>query len=75
MLKTFSSEKINITKNVIFFLLRTHYNFTFYSQFLHELEHKVHLSKSVCRISYFRFCLVFIKVHISVQQKAWNLLF
>ena len=33
----------------------------------------VHLSKTVCGIFYFRFCLVFIKVYVFVQQKAWTL--
>ena len=42
-----STDKINVTKNVLFFLSRapTHYSFTFNSPFLHELKHKVHFSK------------------------------
>ena len=59
MFKKSSSDKIN--------------NFNFTSQFLYELKHKVHLSKTVCGISYFRFRLVFIKVYISAQQKARTL--
>ena len=50
----------------------THHSFTFNSRFLYELKHKVHLSKSVCGIFYFRFRFVFIKVYIFVQQKAWT---
>ena len=43
------SEKINVTKNALFLLSRatTHHSFTFNSQFLYELKHKVHLSKTV----------------------------
>ena len=75
MLKKFPSDKINITKNTLFFLSRapTHYSFTFNSQFLYELKRMVHLSKTVCGIFHFRFRLVFIKGYIFVQQKAWTL--
>ena len=75
MLKTFPLNKINITKNALFFLAQapTHYNFTFDSQFLYELKDMFHLSKTVCRIFHFRFRLVFIKVHIFLQQKTWAL--
>ena len=51
----------------------THHSFTFNLQFLYELKHKVFLSKSACGILHFRFRLVFIKVCIFVQQKAWIL--
>ena len=49
MLKKFTSDKINGTKNAIFFLSRapTHYSFTFNSRFLYELNHKVHFSEIV----------------------------
>ena len=49
MLKTFPSDKINGTKNVPFFLSRApaHHSFTFDLRFLHELKHKVRLSKTV----------------------------
>ena len=62
-------------KNALFFLSRapTHHSFTFNSQFLYGLKHKVHPSKSACGIFHFRFCLVFIKVYIFVQQKTWTL--
>ena len=75
MLKKFPSGKINGTKNVLFFLSRapTHHSFTFNLQFLYELKHKVRLSKTVYGIFHFRFCFVFIKVHIFVQQNAWTL--
>ena len=45
MLKKFSSEKINGSKNVLFFS-RAHHIFTFNLRFLHELKHKVRLSKT-----------------------------
>ena len=75
MLKKFPSDKINLTKNALFFILRapTLHSFTFNSQFLHELKHMVHLSKTVRGISHFRFRLVFIKLDIFVQQKSWTL--
>ena len=71
MLKKFPSGKINVTKNALFFLSRAaiHHSFTFNSQFLYQLKHKVHLSKIVCGIFHFWFWLVFIKVYIFVQQK------
>ena len=37
-------------------------------RFLYELKHKVHFSKTVCGIFYFRF--IFIKVYIFVKQNA-----
>ena len=57
MLKKFPSDKISGTKNAPFFLSRapTHHSFTFNLQFLNELKHKVHLSKTVCGIFHFRF--------------------
>ena len=71
--KTFFGQN-KLTKNAVFLLTRalTHYSFTFNSQFLYELKHKFRLSKSVCVIFHFRFCFVFIEVHIFVQQKAWT---
>ena len=70
MLKKFSLDKINGTKNALFFLLRapTHHSFTFNLRFLYELKHKVRLSETVCGIFHFRFHFIFIKVHIFVQQ-------
>ena len=75
MLQKFPSDKINVTKNALFFHSRapTHHSFTFKSRFLYELKHKLHICKSICGISHFRFRLVFIKVYIFVQQKAWTL--
>ena len=74
MLKKFSSDKINGTKNALFFLSRalTHHSFTFNLRFLYELKPKVRLSKTVCGIFHFRFRFVFIKVYIFVQQNAWT---
>ena len=75
MLKKYSLDKINGTKNALFFLLRapTHHSFTFNLEFLYELKHKVRLSETVCGIFHFRFHFVFIKVHIFVQQNELTL--
>ena len=75
MLKKFPSDKINGTKNALFFLSRapTHHSFTFNLRFLYELKHKIHLSKTVWGIFHFRFCFIFIKVCIFVKQNAWIL--
>ena len=74
MLREIPSDKINCTKNVLFFLSRapTHHSFTFNLRFLYELKHKVRLSKTVCGIFHFRSRFVFIKVYIFVQENAWT---
>ena len=54
-------------------LAPTHHSLTFNLRFLHELKHKIRLSKTVCGIFHFRFRFVFIKVYIFVQQNAWTL--
>ena len=68
-------NKINGTKNALFFLSETttHQSFTFNFRFLYEMKHKVHLSKTVCEILHFQFRFVFIKVYIFIQQNAWTL--
>ena len=45
MLKKLPSDIISVTKNVLFFLLRSpaHRSFIFNLQFLYELKHMVHL--------------------------------
>ena len=75
MLEKFPSDKINGTKNTLFFLSRapTHRSFTFILRFSYELKHRIHLSKTVCGIFHFRFPFVFIKVCIFVQQNTWTL--
>ena len=75
MLKKIPSDKINGTKNALFFLSRapTHYSFTFNLRFLYELTRTVRLSKTVCGFFHFRFGFGFIKVYIFVQQHAWTL--
>ena len=75
MLKKFPSDKINRTKNALIFLSRapTHHSFTFNLRFLYELNHKVRLSKTVCRVFHFRLRFGFIKVYIFIQQNAWSL--
>ena len=69
MLKNIPSDKINGTKNALFFLSRapTHHGFTFNLRFLYELKHKACLSKTVCGISHFRIRFVFTKIYIFVQ--------
>ena len=78
MLKKFPWDKINGTKNVLFFLSRilTHHSFTFNLRFFYELKHKVRLSKTVwdfafsilfCFSYYFLFCF-----YILIQQNAWT---
>ena len=73
MLKKSTSDKINITKNAIFFLLQapTHHSFTFNLRFLYELKDNVCLSKTVGGVSHFQFH--FTKVYIFVQQNAWTI--
>ena len=73
MLKKCPSDKINVAKYALFFLSRalSHHKFTFNLQFLYELKHKFHLSKTVCGIFYFLFRLVFIKVY-SLTLKRHN---
>ena len=73
--KKFPLDKINGTKNGLFFLLQapTHDSFTFNLRFLYELKHKVLLFKTVHGIFHFRFHFVFIKVYTFVQQNAWTL--
>ena len=75
MLKKIPLDKIDCTKNALFFLSRvpTHHSFTFNLEFLYELKHKVCLSKTVCGIFHFRFRFIFNKVYIFVQQNAWTL--
>ena len=72
MLKEFPSDKINGTKNPLFFLSRApiYRSFTFNLRLLNERKHKVCLSKTMCGIFYFRFRFVFVKVYIFVQQNA-----
>ena len=66
------SGKKNVTKNALFFLLRATNNpsFTSNSKFFCKLKHMAHLSKTVCGTFHLRFCLVFVKFYIFVQQKA-----
>ena len=68
MSKKLPSDKINITKNVLFSLslAPTHHSFAFNSRYLY----KVRLSKTMMRgIFHFRFCLIFIKVYHFVNAK------
>ena len=73
MLKKIPSDKINGTKNALFFLSRapSHHNFNFNLQFLYDWSTSF-ISKTVCWIFYFRFRFVFAKLYIFVQQNAWT---
>ena len=75
MLKKFPSDKINGTKNALFFHseLQLTTILLFNLRFLYELKHKVRLSKTVGGIFHFGFRFVFLKVYIFVQQNAWTL--
>ena len=61
MFKKFSLDKINGTKQMLFFLSRapTHDSFTFDSRFLYDYH--------------FRFRFAFNKVFFFFQQEAWTL--
>ena len=74
MWKICRSDKRNVTKNALFFLswAPTHHSFTFNSQFLYELKHKVHLSKTVSVTFHFQFRFVFIKVYIFSTTKSMD---
>ena len=69
-LKSFPSDKINCTKNVLFFARSNLSQFYCNLRFLYEQKHKVRRSENVCGILHFRFRFVFIKVCIFVQQNA-----
>ena len=73
ILKNFPSDKINSTKNALFFLSQAPKalyffhkleSFTFKLGFLYELKHKVCLSKTICGIFHFQFRFIFIKIYI-----------
>ena len=72
MSKKYPSNKINVTKNAIFFLSQapTDHSFTFNSQFLYELKHNFPLSKKSVRFCTFhlvsrllKFIFLFNKEH------------
>ena len=80
ILKKFPLEKLSVTKNPLFVLSRapTHHSFTLNSQFLYELKHIVHLSKTVFGIFHFRFVsfllkfvFLFSKKHELFDFKTW----
>ena len=71
MLKKIPSDKVTVTKNSLFFLSRTptHHSFFFNSQFLYELKHIVHLSKTVFGIFHFRFVSFLLKFVFLFSKK------
>ena len=82
MLKKFPSDKINVTKNALFFFRELQLITVILSirnSYRYELKHKFHLSKTVCGIFDFRFRLVFVEVYIcstksmdSLTLKSFN---
>ena len=52
MFKKFPSDKLNVRKNALFFLLQapTYHSFNFHLRFLYVLKHQVRLSKSMIGI-------------------------
>ena len=68
--ETNPSNKINATKNALFFHSRapTHHSFTFNLRYLYDPKHKIRLSKNVFEIFHFQFRFVFIKIYILVQE-------
>ena len=69
MLKKFPSDKINGTKNALFFLSRapTHHSFTFNLRFLYELKHKVRLSKTIFDSVSFLLKFIFLAFELSFE--------
>ena len=79
MFEKFPSDKINVTKNALFCLLRapTYHSFTFNSQLLYKLNHMVHVSKTVCGIFdsvsfLLKFIFLFTKSMDSLTLKRHN---
>ena len=71
MFKKFPLDKINVTKNAPLFFreLQLIHSFTLNSQFLYDLKHKIHISKTVLWSFHFQFHLAFIKVYINFFNK------
>ena len=69
----FPSHKVNGTTNVLFFLSRAaiHHSFTFNLQFLYELKHKVHPSKTM-RFSIFNTVSLLTFIFL-FNKNAWTL--
>ena len=77
MLKKLSSDKINVTKNALFFLSHApiHHSFTFNSRFLYELKHKFIFLKLCMGFSIFDSFLFLLKFWFFFQQKSQPLWF
>ena len=71
MLRKFASDKINFTKNALFFLSQAqiHHSFTFNLRLLYKLKHEVSLSKNLWGIFQVRFYSVFIKFIFSFSKE------
>ena len=68
--KKFPWDKMNFANTLVFFLRApTHYSFNLNSQFLYELKHMVHLSKTICGILHFRFWFLL----NLFNKKSWTL--
>ena len=76
MFKKFPLDKINGTKNALFFLSRAAipHSFTFNLRFLYELKDKGLVSKLLCGIFHIWFRFVFLK-NTMKEYKEYNLLF
>ena len=75
MLKIFPSDKINITKIALFFLPQLIIVLLLIrDSYMGWSTRFISLKVCVWGISHFQFRLVFIKVCILVQQKAWTLI-
>ena len=72
MLTKFPSDKINGTKNALFFILRDPTNFSFLLACDSYMILKVRLSKSFCGILISSFVFLFIKVHKYLTLKHHN---
>ena len=83
MLTKFFSDKKNVTKTALFFpSAPIHHGFTFNLQFLYELKHMVHFSKTCVRFSNFDsvlflldFIFLFNKMHRLFDFKNIIILF
>ena len=78
-LKTFPSDKINVTKNAVCLWALTHHSFTFNLRFSYELKRKVRLSKVCVGFSIFnsvsfllKFIFLFNKKHGLFDFKTSN---
>ena len=77
MLRKFASDKINFTKNALFFLSQAqiHHSFPFNLRLLYKLKHEVSLSKNLWEIFQVRFYSVFISLYFRSTKNMEYLTF